>query len=113
MSASHRYICGALLLTTMIAHKGENVIIGSRIVPIKGVFNLGDYEVWCVVSTITGKEEIRERVQVINAEDNTVAYIIPASKTRNMDGLYFISFELWANGEKVSTNEVEQLTIID
>lgn len=113
MSASHRHICGALLLTTMIAHKGENVIIASRIVPIKGVFNLGDYEVWCVVSTITGKESMRERVSVINVEDNTVAYIIPGTKTKSMEGLYFISFELWANGEKVSTNEVEQLTIID
>lgn len=50
---------------------------------------------------------------MVNTDDNTVAHIIPASKTRAMDGLYFISFELWANGEKVLSNEVEQLTIID
>lgn len=50
---------------------------------------------------------------MVNADDNTVAHIIPASKTRTMDGLYFISFELWANDEKVLSNEVEQLTIID
>ena len=97
----------------MIAHKGENVIIGSRFAPLRGAFSLSDYVLWCVATTISGKEVIRERVQVINTEDNTAAHIIPASMTRNMDGLYFISFELWANGEKVLSNEVEQLTIID
>lgn len=113
MSASHRYICGALLLTTMIAHKGENIIVASRIVPLNGQFRLNDYTVMCVVSTVAGKEVMSERVSVINVEDNTVAYIIPGTKTKSMEGLYFISYELWANGEKVSTNEVEQLTIID
>lgn len=98
----------------MIAHKGENIIIASRIVPIKGAtFNLNEHEVWCVVSTIRGGEILREQISVVNAEDNTVAYIINGTKTHAMEGLYFISFELWANGEKVSTNEVEQLTIID
>lgn len=113
MSASHRDKCGALFLNVMIANKGENVIIGSRFAALRGAFSLRDYEVWCVVTTISGKETIREQVQVVNADDNTVAHIIPASKTRTMDGLYFISFELWANGEKVLSNEVEQLTIID
>lgn len=97
----------------MIANKGENVIIGSRFAPLRGAFSLADYKVVCVVTNIAGKEVIRERVQIVNVEDNAVAHVIPSSKTPTMEGLYFISFELWANGEKVLSNEVEQLTIID
>lgn len=52
-------------------------------------------------------------MQVVNAEDNAVAHVIKGTKTRDMEGLYFISFELWANGERVLSNEVEQLTIIE
>lgn len=97
----------------MIAHKGENVILGSRFAPLRGVFSLADYEVVFVVTTIAGKEVIREQAKIVNVEDNAVAHVIPSTKTRTMEGLYFISFELWANGEKVLSNEVEQLTIID
>ena len=96
----------------MIAHKGENVIIGSRFSALRGEFSLDDYEVYCVVSNISGRET-REKVQVVNAEDNAVAHVIKGTKTQDMEGLYFISFELWANGERVLSNEVEQLTIIE
>lgn len=112
MSSTYRHSRGAIFLISMIAHKGENVIIGSRFSPLRGEFSLDDYEVYCVVSNISGRET-REKAQVVNADDNAVAHVIKGTKTRDMEGLYFISFELWANGERVLSNEVEQLTIIE
>lgn len=99
----------------MIAHKGENVIIGSVFKPINGSFNLADYTVRCKVTNIKGKGEYRleEEDIVRNNKDNTVACTIVGSKTATMSGLYFVSFELWAHDQMVLSNEVEQLTIID
>lgn len=95
----------------MVAQKGENVIVGSHFVPVAGVLNLEDYEVYCVVTDMSRNEVVRAKVDVVNAEDSAVAHIIPSSITEGMEGLYFVSFELWANGSKVLSNEVEQLTI--
>lgn len=98
----------------MIAHKGENVIIGSVFKPINGSFSLSDYIVRCVVTDIRGREvvAIGDEDIVRNDTDNTVACTIVGSATKALSGLYFVSFELWANGQKVLSNEVEQLTII-
>ena len=85
--------------------------MGTRFVPVNGVLNLDDYEVQCVVTDMAHNEVMRASADVVNAEDNAVAHIIPKTITENMEGLYFVSFELWANGSKVLSNEVEQLTI--
>ena len=99
----------------MIAHKGENIIIGSVFKAINGSFSLADYTVRCVVTDIRGKEKlvIEDSGVVRNNATNTVACTIEGTKTKNMSGLYFVSFELWSNGEKVLSNEVEQVTIIE
>ena len=99
----------------MIAHKGENVIIGSVFKPINGSFNLADYTVRCAVTNLKGKVvyELIEAQIVRNNKDNTVACTIAGSITTNLSGLYFVSFELWAHDQMVLSNEVEQLTIID
>lgn len=99
----------------MIAHKGENVIIGSLFKPINGSFNLADYTVRCKVTNIKGKVvyNLGDENIVRNNKDNTVACTIVGSKTATMSGLYFVSFELWAHDQMVLSNEVEQLTIIN
>lgn len=99
----------------MIAHKGENVIIGSVFKPINGSFNLADYTVRCVVRNLKGKAvyELRNIQIVRNNKDNTVACTIVGDVTAKLSGLYFVSFELWARDQMVLSNEVEQLTIID
>jgi hypothetical protein len=100
----------------MIAHAGESIIIGSVFKAINGSFNLADYEVRCVVTDIKGEKilVIENDDVVRNNADNTVACTIDGIPTRQMvRGLYFVSFELWANGEMVLSNEVEQLTIVD
>lgn len=98
----------------MIAHKGENIIIGSVFKPINGQFSLADYTVRCVVSDMKGRAmvTIDDAYIVRNNADNAVACTIKGSKTASLSGLYFVSFELYSNGEKVLSNEVEQLTII-
>lgn len=98
----------------MIAHKGENVIIGSVFKPINGSFNLADYTVRCKVTSINGAHAYSSSDENIvrNNKDNTVACTIVGSVTANMSGLYFVSFELWAHDQMVLSNEVEQLTII-
>lgn len=99
----------------MIAHKGENVIIGSVFKPINGSFNLADYTVRGAVTNLKGKVVygLRDNTIVRNNKDNTVACTIAGSVTAKMSGLYFVSFELIANEQIVLSNEVEQLTIID
>lgn len=99
----------------MIAHKGENIIIGSVFKAINGSFSLADYTVRCVVTTIRGKEvSVIENSGIVrNDATNTVACTIEGSKTARMSGLYFVSFELWSDGQKVLSNEVEQVTIIE
>ena len=85
--------------------------MGTRFVPVAGELNLEDYEAYCVVTDMAHNEIMRAKVDVVNAENSAVAHIIPQSTTKDMDGLYFVSFELWANGSKVLSTEVEQLTI--
>ena len=98
----------------MIAHKGSNVIIGSLFQPINGTFNLADYEVKLTLSDIQGSIVLTKTTDIIrNDADNAVACTIKGTETRTLKGLYFVTFELWANGEKVLSNEVEQLTIIE
>ncbi len=99
----------------MIAHKGENIIVGSVIKPTSGVFNLADYAIKCVVTNIRGKEVlVKDDADVVrNNEDNAVACVFTQAETKGLKGLYFVSFELWANGEKVLSNEVEQITIVE
>ena len=87
------------------------MIIGSVFKPINGSFNLADYTVQCKVTSING-ESTKYGGIVRNNKDNTVACTIVGSETAKMSGLYFVSFELWANGQMVLSNEVEQLTII-
>lgn len=50
---------------------------------------------------------------IANNDDGSVACVITAHQTSYMRGLYFVSYELWANGEKVLSNEVEQITVIE
>ncbi len=99
----------------MIAHKGENVIIGSVFRPINGAFNIADYVIRCVVTNIHDEEVcVIEDTDIIrNNAENAVACTIGGSITSAMNGLYFISFELWSHGQNVLSNEVEQLTIVD
>lgn len=100
----------------MIAHKGENIIIGSIIKPVSGEFNLADYTIRCVVTNIRGKVVlVKENADIVrNNADNAVACVITKTETDKMKGLYFVSFELYAqSGEKVLSNEVEQLTIVE
>lgn len=91
------------------------MIIGSVFKPINGSFNLADYTVRCKVTSINGKRAYSSWDENIvrNNKDNTVACTIVGSVTATMSGLYFVSFELWANDQMVLSNEVEQLTIID
>lgn len=99
----------------MIAHKGENIIIGSVFKAINDSFSLADYTIRCVVTPIRGKEVlvIENSGIVRNNATNTVACTIVGAKTAGMNGLYFVSFELWSDGQKVLSNEVEQVTIIE
>lgn len=100
----------------MIAHKGENIIIGSIIKPVSGEFNLADYTIKCVVTNIRGKTVLEKADADIvrNNADNAVACVFTKDVTSRLKGLYFVSFELYAqSGEKVLSNEVEQLTIVE
>lgn len=100
----------------MIAHKGENIIIGSVVKPVSGVFNLADYTIRCVVSNIRNNEVLKkENADIVrNNEENAVACVLTSGETKVMKGLYFVTFELYAqSGEKVLSNEVEQLTIVE
>jgi hypothetical protein len=98
----------------MIAHRGENVFVCSVFQPTSGSFNLADYDVVCIVSNIKGKEVIKKRSDIIrNNEDNAVGCTLTATDTKALNGLYFVSFELWANGQKVLSNEVEQITFLE
>ena len=98
----------------MIAHQGETIIIGSVFRPINGRFNLADYLVRCVISDINGVKvmEILDSSIIRNNADNAVCCVIPRTMTKELDGLYFVSYELWVNDEMVLSNEVEQITII-
>ena len=114
MSTTYWHSRGAIFLISMIAHKGENIIVGSVIAPIRGEFNISDYVVKCVVTDMQDREVFSASENlIVNVEDNIVGCVIPRSATATMSGLYFISFELWHNGEKVLSNEVEQMTIIE
>lgn len=98
----------------MIAHQGETIIIGSVFMPINGGFNLADYTVQCVITNMKGQKvlEISGRNIIRNNAENAVTCMIHSGATKVLEGLYFVSFELWANGEMVLSNEVEQVTII-
>lgn len=91
------------------------MIIGSIIKPVSGVFNLAGYTIKCVVTNLRGGEvlTIEDSDITRNNEANAVACVISGTNTAKMKGLYFVSFELWANGEKVLSNEVEQITIVE
>lgn len=99
----------------MIVHQGENVIIGTFFEATSGSFNLADYEVKMVVTNLRGEEKLtKENTNIIrNDNDNTVACTITGTETKTLNkGLYFVSFELWANGQKVLSNDVEQLEVV-
>lgn len=100
----------------MILHQGENAIIGALFAPttVEG-FTLADYAVKCRVTNMRGKTIlcIEGEDIITNNDDGSVACVISAHHTSYMRGLYFVSFELWANGEKVLSNEVEQITVIE
>jgi hypothetical protein len=97
----------------MIVHQGENVIIGTFFEAINGSFNLADYDIKVKVSNLRGAVALEKTTEIIhNDADNTVACTITGSETKTMKGLYFVFFELWANGEKVLSNEVEQIEVI-
>lgn len=98
----------------MIAHQGETIIIGSVFRQINGRFSLADYIVRCVVTDINGEKvvEIPDSSIIRNNADNAVCCTIPSATTKGLEGLYFVSYELWANDEMVLSNEVEQITII-
>lgn len=114
MSASHRHICGASLLTTMIAHKGDNIVVASHFVDMSGAFSLASYQVQCVLTDIKGKEVYKiGNEQIVRGEKNCVACVISSSATRKLNkGVYFISFELWIDNERILSNEVEQVDIV-
>lgn len=99
----------------MIAHQGENVIIGSVITAMENGFRIDDYNICYVISNVQGREVLRIEGEdiVVGAEQNAIACVIPASQTENMKGLYLVSFEFYLGDEKVHSNEVEQLTIIE
>ncbi len=97
----------------MIARQGQNVIVGTMFQPTSGSFNLADYEVQLHITTLRGDTVLTLNDKIIrNDTENVVACTIPASETKKMKGLYFLTFELVANGEVVLSNEVEQLTVI-
>ena len=96
----------------MIAHQGETIIIGSVFRPINGGFNLADYTVQCVITNMKGQKVLEIRDIIRNNAENAVTCMIHSGATKVLEGLYFVSFELWANGEMVLSNEVEQVTII-
>lgn len=96
----------------MIAHQGETIIIGSVFRPINGGFNLADYTVQCVITNMKGQKVLVIRGIIRNNAENAVSCMISSGATKVLEGLYFVSFELWANGEMVLSNEVEQITII-
>lgn len=98
----------------MIVRKGESVALGSVFKPISGTFDLADYEVKCNLTDLKGKVHLTiDNDNIIrNNDDNTVACTISSAQTSKMKGLYFISFQLWANGEKVLSNEIERITVI-
>lgn len=98
----------------MIVRKGENVAIGSLITTISGPFNLEDFEVEFCLKDLKGKTLLRKKGDDVirNDEDNVVAVVLTDDETKALKGLCFAIFELWANGEMVLSNEVEQLTVI-
>ena len=96
----------------MIVRKGENVAIGSLITTISGPFNLEDFEVKFCLKDLKGKTCLDKNDVTRNDEDNVVAVVLTGDDTKDLKGLYFAIFELWANGEMVLSNEVEQLTVI-
>lgn len=98
----------------MIIRKGEAAAIGSLITTISGPFNLADYTVKFRLTDIKGTTLlIKEDGIVRNEEDNVVAVVLSGAETAKLKGLCFAMFELWANGDMVLSNEVEQLTVID
>lgn len=97
----------------MIVHQGENVIIGTFFEAITGSFNLADYDIKVVVTNLRGAKKIEKSDNIVrNDSDNTIACTITSAETKTLKGLYFVSFELWANGERVLSNNVEQLEVI-
>lgn len=98
----------------MIVRKGESVALGSVFKPISGTFNLADYEIKCILTSLKGKVFLTiDNDNILrNNDDNTVACTISGAETSKMKGLYFISFQLWANGERVLSNEIEKMTVI-
>lgn len=113
MFASRGYKRRALFLSDMIAKQGQNIIIGTVFQPTSGTFNLADYDVRLHITTLRGETVLSKTNNIIrNDVDNAVACTITADETKDMKGLYFLTFELLANGDVVLSNEVEQLTVI-
>ena len=49
---------------------------------------------------------------VVDGRDNSVALLLTADITNAMEGRYFAIIELWTQGYKIYTNEVETVYII-
>jgi hypothetical protein len=100
-----------------VYHKGENIYTTSLLAsPAIADIDLPLYEAVITITDRFGRvfqkiEEANDMVQV--DKDNGILYIfIPSELTETMEGIYYIEAELWYNGQKLMTNELQRIEVI-
>lgn len=100
-----------------VFHQGENIFVTSVVAePVFGQMNLDDYDVKVEISDRLGRdkrtfEEANEMVQ-LDPESNLLYLFLSGNITATMEGIYFTRIELWYNGQKLKTNELNNFEII-
>lgn len=105
----------------MTYHKGDEIAIYGALAwddPEGVTYTIEDLTVKVVLKDNYGNifrtfstENSRDGV-VVDGGDNSVALLLTADITNAMEGRYFAIIELWTQGYKIYTNEVETVYII-
>lgn len=102
-----------------VYHKGENIVLCSGVArPIYGEIDLDEYDVKVYITDFYGKrvlslpEDDPEMLEV-EADTDSIYLFIPGQITDGWRGIYFCSVELWYNGQKLVSNELGNIEIIE
>ena len=100
-----------------VFHQGENIFVGSAVAEsLFGRMNLDDYDVKVKVFDRLGHEVLTAEDthdKVLIDPDTSLLYLfLSGDMTAKMEGIYFTRIELWCNGQKLRTNELNNFEII-
>lgn len=101
-----------------VFHRGENVfVVGHVDRPLYNTIDLREFQVYAFVTDFYGERVLTlpdddPDILQINEENNDIILFIGGEYTAKMSGIYFVSYELWFNGQKLVANELENFEII-